>query len=99
MGTLFNQPERGKTVAQNMGIFWDFVSKVFPYKWAKGGDDFTPEELSVAAQVMTACLRLQDADTRDEQLAGFGELLQIHNEGQHKIAEALEAIASELRKQ
>jgi hypothetical protein len=82
MGTLFDQPPR----LESLGKLFDYVRSE-AQKIAKNPKAPTLEELQVASEMVRAALAIQSADVLDEQLGGFGSIL----EG---IADSLERISN-----
>ena len=73
MGTLQNQRPRQESIESYVSTVCYTAEQIYP---GKARDKMTPEEWKAAAAVMTAALGMQSADALDEQLAGFGEILQ-----------------------
>ena len=74
MATLFDQPARSDSLSKIMdGIQMDAKRFGFP-------EEMTPEEWHALCDLTRTALAIQSADVLDEQLAGFGEILQGINE-------------------
>lgn len=78
MGTLFNQSPRYKSLR----AVDQLVNDMFGEK-----DLYSPEEWRAAIELAKYNLALQSADVLDEQLAGFGEILERFVETQRKEQE------------
>ena len=72
MGTLFNQEPR----QHKLDSYVNTIARILERDLGKDPDNTTPEWWVAAAKVAEAATRLQNADCLDEQLAGFGEILQ-----------------------
>jgi hypothetical protein len=71
MGTLFEQRPRQDTFKTR--IWWiQGIAEEMGFK----GEKLTPAEWHAVCDVARTALALQNADVLDEQLAGFGEILQ-----------------------
>jgi hypothetical protein len=81
MGTLFNQQRRVETLSGNARSLYDAL-ELMGIKSA----DATHTDWTVACDIVRTLLAVQSADVLDEQLGGFGEILQ-------ELVRALEAIA------
>lgn len=76
MPTLFDQPPR---LEENYGIsrltgYFSAVRDALDFM--KVGGEPTLEQWNTACRIVETALKIQSADVLDEQLAGFGELLQ-----------------------
>jgi hypothetical protein len=70
MGTLFDQRPRQETLQG----YCDTVDRILKgYGWDKKP---TPEQVTAACRVLEVGIKLQSADVLDEQLAGFGMIIQ-----------------------
>jgi hypothetical protein len=81
MGTLFNQQRLVETLSGNARSLYDAL-ELMGIKSA----DATHTDWTVACDIVRTLLAVQSADVLDEQLGGFGEILQ-------ELVRALEAIA------
>jgi hypothetical protein len=79
MGTLFDQKPRQDYLGGG-AIVW-----LMSTMRENGFDPKKPDDVHAFCDLMRTALAIQSADTLDEQLAGFGEILE-------KIAEALSAL-------
>ena len=70
MGTLFDQRPRQETI---QGYHTEVDKILKRYGWDKKP---TPEQVVAACRVLEVSIKLQSADTLDEQLAGLGTLIQ-----------------------
>ena len=70
MGTLFDQPERQKYLG-GTAVEW-LTSGMREH----GFDSKKPADVHAFCDLMRTALAIQSADVLDEQLAGFGEILQ-----------------------
>lgn len=84
MGTLFDQPERSKWLG-GTAIEW-----LVHGMRDSGFDPKKPSEVHAFCDLMRTALAIQSADTLDEQLAGFGEILQ-------SLVEAINGLQEPLR--
>jgi hypothetical protein len=66
MGTLGNQPPRDPSIGHILKII-----KEMGWKF----DTMTPEKWHAACEVTRTALAIENADALDEQLGGFGEIL------------------------
>jgi hypothetical protein len=70
LGTLFNQQPRQEYLGGN-AITW-----LLGVMERNGFDPKKPAEVHAFCDLMRTALAIQSADTLDEQLGGFGEILQ-----------------------
>lgn len=70
MGTLFNQPERQAYLGGNALVWLLGIMHEHDF------DPKKPNDVHAFCDLMRTALAIQSADALDEQLAGFGELLQ-----------------------
>jgi hypothetical protein len=71
MGTLFNQRPRQDTLESYISTV-EYAVRTLGFKREK----MTPADWHVVCDVARTALAIQNADAMDEQLAGFGEILQ-----------------------
>lgn len=78
MGTLFKQPDRTRIALEDLTDLADLLQR-----WSYVDPDRHPKDRLTDHQALDIALRLHkvnvdqaDRDVRDEQLAGFGEILQ-----------------------
>ncbi len=87
MGTLFDQPPRQDRMRSYVATVGSTLDQMYP-----DVEDVTPEMWTAAAAVTQAALSVQSADTMDEQLAGFGEILQRLPDAISDVARAIESL-------
>jgi hypothetical protein len=88
MGTLFAQRPRQEKLGQYTGEVWNVLKEMMERQGLEWSD-VTPDHWRAAAAVTEAGLRIQSADVLDEQLAGFGELLEDLNGSLSRITDQL----------
>jgi hypothetical protein len=70
MGTLFDQKPRQEGI---QGYCLEVSEILDRYGWSNNP---TPEQVTAACRVLEVGIKLQNADVLDEQLAGFGKIIQ-----------------------
>lgn len=73
MATLYDQPPRSNSLQNYVSDVISTADTMFPGITIRG---MSVDQWQAAARVTEVALQIQNADARDEQLAGFGELAQ-----------------------
>ena len=82
MGTLSSQPERQPGLINTFDWVRDFARKI-----AKDRNSPTLAEYHAACDILRTALAVQSADVLDEQLGGFGQILERISDSLEKISD------------